>query len=51
MFTVHETATMLSISEKTVYRLLKKGELKAPAAIRTKLITAASVELFAGMTR
>ena len=51
MFTVHEAATMLSISEKTVYRLIKRGELKAPTAIRTKLITAASIELFAGLTR
>ena len=51
MFTVHEAATMLSISEKTVYRLIKRGELKAPTAIRTKLITAASIEVFAGLTR
>ena len=51
MFTVHETATMLSISEKTVYRLIQRGELKAPKAVRTKRITAASIEVFAGLTR
>lgn len=50
MFTVHETATMLSISEKTVYRLIQRGELKAPKAVRTKRITAASIEVFAGLT-
>ena len=51
MFTVHETATMLSISKKTVYRLIQRGELKAPKAVRTKRITAASIEVFAGLTR
>jgi hypothetical protein len=51
MFTVPETATMLSISHKTVYRLLKRGVLKAPVEIRTKLITAASIESFTGTSR
>jgi len=51
MFTVPEAAIMLSISEKTVYRLIKRGVLKAPAEVRTKLITTASIELFAGVTR
>ena len=50
MFTVHEAASMLSMSEKTVYRLIKRGDLRASTAIRTKLITAASIELFAGLT-
>ena len=50
MFTVHEAASMLSMSEKTVYRLIKRGDLRASPAIRTKLITAASIELFAGLT-
>jgi excisionase family DNA binding protein len=51
MFTVPEVATMLSISEKTVYRLLQRGILKAPAAVGHKLITASSIESFVGETR
>ena len=51
MFTVAETATMLSVSEKTVYRLVKRGVLVTPLEIRTKLITATSIEMLAGVSR
>jgi len=49
-FTVKETAEMLgNVSDKTVYRLLKRGKLEAPSALRHKLITAASIQAFIGL--
>jgi excisionase family DNA binding protein len=47
-YTVPEAAMLLRVSTKTVYRLLHRGILKAPSAVRHKRITAASVESFAG---
>lgn len=48
MYTVNEAATLLSLSNKTVYRLLKRGLLKSHSAIRHKRITEASIRSFAG---
>lgn len=49
-FTVKETAEMLgNVSDKTIYRLLKRGKLEAPSALRHKLITAASIQAFIGL--
>lgn len=47
LYAVSETAAMLSVSEKTVYRLIKRGFLKAPLELRHKKITAASIKAFA----
>lgn len=47
LFTVAEAAAMLSVSEKTVYRLIRRGYLKAPTQLRHKKITAASIKAFA----
>jgi len=44
---VCETAAMLSVSEKTVYRLIKRGLLKAPRALRHKMVTTSSIRAFA----
>lgn len=49
-YTVPEAAKMLSVSEKTVYRLLQRGHLQAPAAVRHKLITTSSIKVFAGIS-
>jgi len=49
-YTVPETAMMLSMSEKTVYRLLQRGQLKSLATIRHKLIMVSSIKVFAGVT-
>ena len=50
VYTVAETAAMLgNVSEKTVYRLLKRGKLEAPSALRHKLVTAASIQAFIGL--
>jgi len=48
IYTVAETAVMLQVSQKTVYRLIKRGLLRAPSEIRHKRITAASLKAFAG---
>lgn len=45
--TVEEAAEILSLSTKTIYRLLKRGILKAPTSIRHKRISYASVKAFA----
>ena len=45
--TVKQTAKVLSVSDKTVYRLLDRGLLKASAALRHKLITVSSISEFA----
>jgi excisionase family DNA binding protein len=49
-YTVPEAAEMLSVSEKTVYRLLQRGHLKAVAAVRHKLIMVSSIKVFAGVS-
>jgi len=45
-YSVSEVSQMLGVTNKTVYRLLKRGLLKAPEALRHKRITAASLEGF-----
>lgn len=45
--TVSEAASALKVSQKTVYRLLERGLLKAQPQLRHKRITMASVEKFA----
>ena len=47
LYTVSDAAAMLSVSEKTVYRLIKRGLLRAPIELRHKRITAASIRAFA----
>jgi hypothetical protein len=49
-FTIKETAYLLSVSEKSVRRLLERGLLKSSLALRTKLITRESIEAFATLT-
>lgn len=48
--TVVETAQYLKVSEKTVYRLLQRGLLKAQPMLRHKKITVVSVRTFATAT-
>ena len=43
LFSVQETAAMLSISEKSVYRLIQRGLLKCSSALRHKMITRDSI--------
>jgi len=45
-YSVKDVSRMIGVAEKTVYRLLKRGLLKAPVALRHKKITAASLEAF-----
>lgn len=45
--TVRQTAGMLGVSEKTVYRLLDRRLLKASPHLRHKLITVESISAFA----
>jgi len=49
LYTIAETAEILSISIKSVRRLLERGLLKANPALRVKLITRESIETFARM--
>ncbi len=46
LYTIRDTAAMLSMSEKSVRRLLERGLLKASPALRIKLITRQSIEAF-----
>lgn len=50
LFNIKDTAQMLSVSEKSVRRLLERGLLKANPALRIKLITGESIQAFARMT-
>jgi transposase-like protein len=49
-YSVEETAQILGVCEKTVYRLLKRGLLKSSSALRTKLISADSIKVFSTLT-
>jgi hypothetical protein len=49
LFTIEETSKILSMSIKSVRRLLERGLLKANPALRIKLITRDSIETFAKM--
>jgi hypothetical protein len=50
LYNIRDTAQLLSVSEKSVRRLLERGLLKSSHALRTKLITRESIELFAKAT-
>jgi hypothetical protein len=50
LYDIQETANILSISVRSVRRLLERGLLKSNPALRTKLITRESIEAFAKMT-
>ena len=43
LYTIKDTAQILSMSEKSVRRLLERGLLKASPALRIKLITRESI--------
>ena len=45
-YTASETAALLSVSTKSVYRLIDRGLLASSSALRTKLIPRASIEAF-----
>src|SRR5258705_12530703 len=45
-FSVKETAGILGISQKTVYRLICRGLLKTSLALPTKLIARSEIERF-----
>jgi hypothetical protein len=46
LYSIEETAYILSVSTKTVRRFLQRGLLKSSYAIRTKLITRESILTF-----
>jgi len=48
-YTIKDAAAMMSMSEKSVRRLLERGLLKSSPALRIKLITRDSIEAFAEM--
>jgi hypothetical protein len=50
LFSIKETAQILSMSEKSVRRLIARGLLQANPALRIKLVTAESILAFARMT-
>ena len=50
LFTIKEAAEILSISAKSVRRLIERDLLKINPALRIKLITLDSLESFAKMT-
>jgi predicted DNA-binding transcriptional regulator AlpA len=45
-FSVKETAKILGICQKTVYRLIRRGLLTTSLALRTKLIAKSEIERF-----
>ena len=46
LFTVRECATMTSLSEKTILRLLQRGKLRCLSSVRHKRIPAAELARF-----
>jgi len=50
LYTIKETAYLLSVSEKSVRRFLERGLLQTSKALRTKLITRESIEKFVKAT-
>jgi hypothetical protein len=50
LYSIKAAAKMLSVSEKSIRRLLGRGLLKSNPALRVKLITAESIQAFAAMT-
>lgn len=49
-YSVGEVAVMIGISNKSVYRLLKRGLLKSSNALRHKRISKASIDEFVAKT-
>ena len=45
-YTMRETAEILGVSYITVFRLLKRGKLRASDAVRTKIIPRTEIERF-----
>jgi excisionase family DNA binding protein len=45
-YTVSEAAYYLNLSEKSIYRLIQRGELRTCPLFRTKMIPARDVEEF-----
>jgi len=45
-YTMRETAEILGVSYITVYRLLKRGKLRASDALRNKVIPRTEIERF-----
>lgn len=45
-YTMAETAQMLGVSYITVFRLLKRGKLRASTALRSKVIARTEIERF-----
>ncbi len=45
-FTAEETAALLNVSTKTIYRLCDRGLLKRSSALRTLLISRGSILAF-----
>lgn len=45
-YSVNEAASLLSISEISIYRLLKRGLLKSSSALRTKIISSEEISRF-----
>lgn len=45
-YTMRETAEILGVSYITVYRLLKRGKLRASDALRNKVIPKTEIERF-----
>jgi hypothetical protein len=50
LYSVKDTAFLLSISQKSVRRLIERGLLKTNPALRIRLITRESIEAFAKVT-
>jgi len=50
LFSIRDAAQILSMSEKSVRRLIERGLLKVNPALRIKLVTAESIRAFAKMT-
>jgi len=51
LYTIKEVAFLLSMSEKSVRRLIKRGLLKVNPALRVQLLTRDEIQAFANMTR
>lgn len=49
-YTVPEVSEMLSVCQKTVYRLLQRGLLQSSSAVRHKRIPRSSLESFMAKT-
>lgn len=50
LYRLSETACLLSMSQKSVRRLLDRGLLKSNPSLRVKLITRDSIQAFVKMT-